>query len=102
MSFSNTKNICFVCQKNVKICQAYMICKNLNHICHKKCLKQKYKDNNYDEKLDAGYVYSSSTNRYKKHQCHCDCFMTIHNKLSWKLKKVGKYFWIPIIIVLII
>ena len=97
------KITCFVCDKEMDLIhkKGFMECQMSKHYCHKKCLKKLYKQE-YNEKLDAGYIYSSGTNLYKKHQCPCGKTLTTHNKLSWKLKKVGKFIWIPILVIALV
>lgn len=97
----NKSTTCFVCNKEVSEFDGYMVCDTYSHICHKKCLKNKYK-HDYDEKLDAGYVYSSGTNQYKKHKCSCESKMKVHNTFMYKVKKGGKYILAPIVIAIIL
>ena len=96
---------CFVCNKIMDKTDkwgeiSFMVCENKKHFCHKKCLKQKYKYN-HDEKLDAGYIYSSGINKYKNHKCRCNSSMKIHNTLKYKVKKFLKYSS-PILLILLI
>lgn len=100
--------ICFLCRNHIEDKKyqnkfgetAYMICENLRHVCHKKCLKTYYKDD-YDEMLDAGYIYASGKNIYKEHQCSCGKSMKIKNTLGYQMKKVAKWTLAPIVILLI-
>ena len=95
-----TTPMCQTCNEEVKSSQAYMVCRNSKHFYHKKCLKNSHKQD-YDEKLDAGYIYGSGTNGYKKHQCSCGKKLKVHNKLSWKAKKALKYGW-PLAVLVIL
>ena len=93
---------CQVCSKAIANNESYMICEENHHFYHKKCLKNQYKQD-YDEKLDAGYVYSSGTNTYKKCRCDCGCKLIVHNNIIHKMKKVGKVMLsIPLIAIVVV
>ena len=82
--------ICNQCSQQIdRDDESYMVCKE-NHFYHKACIKLIYK-NHYHEKLDAGYIYSAGTNKYKKHKCKwCGLKLKVYNSIFYKMKKVAK------------
>jgi len=81
---------CFVCNKNMEDKKAYMICENLKHYCHKKCLKDKVKQD-WEDKLNSGHANYSGCSSYKKYTCSCGCKLEVQNTVGYKFKKGLKY-----------
>lgn len=81
---------CFVCRKKMKDKNAYMVCENSKHFCHKKCLKEQVAQN-WEDKLNSGHSNYSGGYSYKKHTCSCGSKMKIKNTNWYKVKKGLKY-----------
>ena len=90
---------CYSCNEIIKKCTAYISCHNYNHYYHKKCIKEEY-IHNYNKILDTRYDYSSISNYYKHHQC-CGKKVIINNTLKYKVKKVLKFSWPLVFIILL-
>ena len=91
---------CFVCKEKMEDKKAYMVCENMKHFCHKKCLKTKVAKV-WEDKLNSGHSNYSGGCSYKKYKCSCGKKMEIQNTVWYKFKKGLKYAS-PLLLVLLI
>jgi hypothetical protein len=97
--YEEVQKTCLTCKKEIRDNQSIIYCEVGQCFWHKKCLKNKIKED-YDDKLDAGYNYSASDS-YKKKRCGCGCFLKKKDRPSRITKKALKKVAIPILLIII-
>lgn len=99
-TYKEVEKTCLECKEIIRENQSTIYCEVGQCFWHKKCLKNKIK-NEYDDKLEAGYTMAAGKT-YKQRRCKCGCLLKKNDRPKRILKKTLKKVIVPVICVLVL